>query len=492
MVMKRCFVLCLFLLQPISSFAAPQLFINLNKSEIQLGHAIDAELYGIDLHTKLIDIDLRDLKEVFGVTLEESFGEIEDPRWPGRPVQMMQFKLYPRQTGNLIVPELSVAGAQTKAQTVLVTPGIKTTRNGAMDIQRELKLSTAQPWERQQVIIEVEVVAEDSFASLRSKPLKIPGFDVFSIPASVDKNSDNDSGRSVMRIGWVLLPLAAGQYHIELPPVEYHKSGQTERSYYFPKQTLNVKALPPYLPPTMPVGRIHMTSRLQSDTFILPGLLHYWDVTLTGNGIAPNWIPPISQQIKSNADMQFFPATAERVPFVSRDGLQGEVTYHIPFKPISNGRLKLPSLRIQYFDPESARIIIATHQPQPALVLSTTLRLIVAGLLLVTLLWAGKYLYGKFCLMRQRHRLRQAAMSGITQAQSFVDLRMALTLLAKAKGWPTNMTLRHFASHCRSKANASNDLLDLLNQLSHACYSNEPILDLENFRMALLTQLRPL
>jgi hypothetical protein len=492
MVRKLLYAIGLFMLLPSYAMAAPQLLFILHKAEIQLGHSIDAELYGIDLHAKLVDIDLRGLKEVFGVTLQESSGEIEDPRWPGRPVQMMQFKLYPRQTGNLIVPELSVAGAQTKPQTVLVTPGIKTTRNGVMDIQREIRISTAQPWERQQVIIEVEVIAEDTFASLRSQQLKIPGFDVFSIPASVDKNNANDSGRSVMRIGWVLLPLTAGQYHIEVPPVEYRKSGQTERTYYFPKRTINVKALPPYIPPTMPVGRIHMTSRLQSDTLILPGLLNYWDVTLTGNGISPNWIPAISQQIKSNTDMQFFPATAERVPLVNRDGLQGEVTYHIPFKPISNGRLKLPSLRIQYFDPESARIILATHQPQPALVFSMTLRLIVAGLLLVTLFWAGKYLYGKFCLMRQRHRLRQAAISGITQAQSVLELRMALNLLAKAKGWPINMTLRHFASHCRSKTKASNDLLELLNQLSHACYSHEPILDLENFRMALLAQLRPL
>lgn len=492
MVKKLLYVIGLFMLLPSYAMAAPQLLFILHKTEIQLGHPIDAELYGIDLRAKLTDIELRDLKEMFGVTLQESSGEIEDPRWPGRPVQMMRFKLYPRQTGNLIVPELNISGAKSKPQTVLVTPGIKKSRNGVMDIQRELRISTAQPWERQQVIIEVEVIAEDAFASLHSRQLNIPGFDVFSIPASVDKNSADDSGRLVMRIGWVLLPLTAGQYLIDVPPVEYRKSGQAERTYYFPKQTINVKALPPYIPPTMPVGRIHMTSRLQSDTLFLPGLLSYWDVTLTGNGISPNWIPPISQQIKSNNDMQFFPATAARVPFVNRDGLHGEVSYHIPFKPIRSGRLNLPSLRIQYFDPENAKIMIAKYQPQPALVFSMTLRIIVGGLLLLTLFWTGKYLYGKFCLLWQRHRLRQAAISGITQAQSVVELRMALNLLAKAKGWPINMTLRHFASHCRNKAKASNDLFDLLNQLSHACYSNKPILDLENFRMALLTQLRPL
>jgi hypothetical protein len=138
MVRKLLYAIGLFMLLPSYAMAAPQLLFILHKAEIQLGHSIDAELYGIDLHAKLVDIDLRGLKEVFGVTLQESSGEIEDPRWPGRPVQMMQFKLYPRQTGNLIVPELSVAGAQTKPQTVLVTPGIKTTRNGVMDIQREI------------------------------------------------------------------------------------------------------------------------------------------------------------------------------------------------------------------------------------------------------------------------------------------------------------------------------------------------------------------
>ena len=489
MVTKRFSVLLLFLLLPISSMAAPQLFISLNKTDIQLGHVIDAELYGIDLQGRLVDIDLHDLKEVFGVTLEETADDVADPRWPDRSVQMLRLKLYPRQIGNLILPELSLEGAQSTPHTILVTPGIKKTRTGIMDIRRALTISSTQPWERQQVLVEVDVITQDTFASLSAKTLRIPGFEVFPIPPSVDKNTGNDAGQSVMRLGWVLSPLAAGQYHIDVPPVEYRESGLTERTYYFPKQTLNVKALPPYIPPTMPVGLIRIASRLNSSSLVFPNRLHYWDVTLTGNGVSPNWIPPLSRQIQSNNELQFFPASTERLSFADRDGLHSQVTYHIPFKPISNGRLNLPDLRIQYFDPESGRLDYASHRPQFALVMNTSLRILFGVLLFLMLCGAGIYLYRKIGLLRQRHRLRKTVVSDIRQARSFIELRMALKPLAQAEGWPNNMTLQHFAQHCRTSRNMPDDVIALIDQLSQACYSNKANIDLNEYRAALLDRL---
>lgn len=492
MVRNRFSVLCLLLLLlllPLASMAAPQLFIHLNKTDIQLGHVIDAELYGLDLQGRLVDIDLHDLQDVFGVTLEESSGDSEDPRWPGHAVQMLRLKLYPRQSGNLILPALRIEGAQSMQHTVRVTQGIKKTRAGNMDIQRALTISSTQPWEHQQVLVDVSVSTADRFASLSTKTLRIPGFEVFPIAPSMDKTIDNDIGQSMMRLGWVLSPLAAGQYHIELPPIEYRKSGRTERTYYFPKQTINVKALPPYIPPTMPVGRIHIASHVASDTVIFPNRLHYWDVTLIGNGVSPNWMPPLSRQIQSNNAIQFFPASTERVPLAKRDGLHSRVSYHIPFKAITNGRLALPYMRIQYFDPDSGRLVFASHRPQSALVMSTSLWILFGGALCLVLLWTGISLYRKFCLVRQRYRFRKMAIVAIRQARSFIELRRALKPLAKAEGWPSNMTLQTFALHCSTNRHVPQDVAALINQLSQACYSNKPNIELNEFRAALLARL---
>lgn len=479
------------LLLPSFSMAAPQLLFVYDKTEIQLGHYINAELYGIDLKSKLADIDLRNLNENFGVTIEETSGGMEDDRWPNQSVQMSQLKLYPRTTGNLTVPALSIDNAHNKQQTILVVPGIKKSRTGTTNISQKINISSIQPWERQQVIIEVEVTAADTFSSLRSEKLNVPGFEIFPIPPSAEKVIRNEISHSVMRIGWVLLPLSSGAYNIEIPPIQYRRSGQTKRTYYFPKQNINVKTLPPYIPPTMPVGKINITTRLKSDTLFYPGILRYWDITLTGNGVSPGWIPPVLRQIKSNSDIQILPVHTERTPKVTRDGLQGQVIHNIPFKPVSSGRLSLPSLRIQYFDPASAKIITITHPAQFSLVLNLGLRIVIGIFISLLLFWLGKYIYGKICFFRQRRQRRQTAVSAIEEASTFLELRMALNLLANAESWPANMALHQYVLHEFNNFKAGDHFHELLGQLSRACYGKKANADFKKLRSAFLLQLRP-
>ena len=318
MVKWQFYIIGLLLLLPSFSVAAPQLLFNIDKTEIQLGHHINAKLYGVDLQKKLASIDLSDLKEKFGVTIEETTEAIEYARWPNQSVQVSYLKLYPRQTGNLEISELRIDGKQSKQQTILVTSGIKKSRIGDTNIERDIKISSTQPWERQQVIIEVEVEAADSFSSLSSEDLKIPGFETYSIPPSTEKILRDGVEHLAMRTGWVLLPLSTGQFSIDVPPIKYQKSGRTERVYYFPKQTINVKALPPYIPPTMPVGKIHIETTLKSDKLLFPGILSFWNITLLGSGVSPNWIPPVLRQIKSNNDINVLPINTKRSAFANK------------------------------------------------------------------------------------------------------------------------------------------------------------------------------
>jgi len=185
---KNIFLFAVFLLMlPPIAVAESQLILELHKTEIQLGHHIDAQLYGINLHDKLIDVDLMELRESFAVNIVETVENFEDSRWPGQSVQFMQLKLYPRTTGQHILPGLAFSGTQSEAKSISVTQGFTKTRSGDAEIVRDISLSSAQVWERQQVFIGIKITTTDTFASLQSVELKIPGFEIFPVPASSEK-----------------------------------------------------------------------------------------------------------------------------------------------------------------------------------------------------------------------------------------------------------------------------------------------------------------
>jgi len=470
--------------------ATSQILFILDKTEIQLGHHIVAELYGINLQEKLENIDLHDLKEKFGVIIEETTEETEDPRWPDQPVQLIQLKLYPRQVGKLTMPVLSLAGIQSKPHSILVKPGINKSRTGDINIKRDIKISSTRPLERQQVVIEMKVPTTDAFVSLRAEEPNIPGFEVFTLPENTEIIQRNGTEYTVLRIGWALFSLSAGQYNIDIPPIEYRKSGQNLRTYFLPKQNLNVKALPPYIPPTMPVGKINIASALKSDELHFPDTLSYWDIELIGHEVSPNWMPPVLRQINSNSDIRFFPSNTQHKQISTMGTLQSQVLHHIPFKSVVSGRLNLPTLRVQYFDPDSGRIITTTHQSQNVVVLGMAWRIVIGSLICLLFLWTGKSLYGKFCFIRKRSHLRKNAVDLIEKANTILDVRKALYILARAEDWPNNMTLRSWALHWRSNFNVNDDFDTLINQLSKASYSKEHLIDLDRFRAELLTQVR--
>jgi hypothetical protein len=385
---------------------------------------------------------------------------------------------------------LSLEGIRSKQQTILVTPGLKHSRLGDLRIQRNIRISSSRPWERQQVVIEVEIETVDAFASLASEDLTIAGFEVFSIPVSSEKIMRNTVDYSVMRLGWVLFPLSSGQHRVDVPPVRYLNSGRVERTYYFPEQEINVQALPTYIPPTMPVGKITITSRLESDKLIQPGVLRYWNIVLTGEGVSTSWIPAVVRQIKSGNDIDILPIKTQRSNWVSRDRLLGQVTHQVPFKATVNGRLDLPKLRFQYFDPTNGRIMTDTHQAHSVLALGMVTRFVIAGLGILSLFWPGQYFYRRYSLFRQRRRLRQRAVTAIKEANTLVELRMTLKLLAEAEGWPVNMTLGNFTQHWCANFGIRYDFNELINRLSLGCYSKEPEFDLEVSRAALLAQVQ--
>ncbi|MDT8385031.1 MAG: hypothetical protein RRB22_11505 [Gammaproteobacteria bacterium] len=482
----------LLLVQSATAADRPQLILELDKSELELGHHINARLYGVQLQEKLGKLELKNhapLQEHFAIDIVETSAALEDSRWPGQSIQRMLLKLYPRHSGELRLPALQFAGATSEAQTIRVTPGVTISRAGNTPIRRELRLSSTQPWERQQVHIEVSITSTDRFASLRAGQFELPGFEVFAVPASSEKLVRDGVDYSLLRIGWIVFPLLAGEHTIELPPIEYRLSGRTLRTYFSPRQRLEVKALPAYIPPTMPVGRVEVSSTLHTEAPLSPAELSYWDVGLTASGVSPSWLPPILRQLNTRTDIQFFSHTAQPEVRISQGVLHSQVQYHIPFKPLSSGRLTLPTLGWQYFDPASGKIVSASHRPPTTLVIGLAGRIAIALLIGLLLIAAGRYFYKHLLAVHRARRLRRQALREIGRAEDFTALHQALRLFARAEGWPGNLTLTAWSRYWGLRYQRDDEFRDVLQQLSQACYGQLPSPGLAVIRSRLMTQL---
>lgn len=469
--------------------AKQKLVLELDKTEVQLGHHFEALLYGVDLENKLIDIDLGDLNDSFGVNVVETTDNSDDLRWPGQVVQIMTMKLFPRKTGKFYVPELMFEGLKSNAINISVIPGRNKLDGNEFNIITDYKISSLKPWEREQIIIEVEIKTTDKYAHLQFDALNIPGFEAYPFHEKNKKLNDNGIDYNLMNVRWILFPLISGKHIIDIPAIEYHKYGKKLRTYYFPKQSINVAPLPTYIPPTMPVGKVSISSRLQKNVFLYPDSMYYWDIHITGFGVSPNWAPPLLSQIKSTENIHFFPKSSSKDISSTQNGLHAQIKHRIPFKPLTNGVLSLPSLRVQYFDTDSGKIMDATHHSKSMFALSFAWRSVFVGLALLIIMMMAKYFYRVISLMVNRRRLRKIALVEIEKSISYADLRDSLHRLSRAEGFPENLSISEWALLWGASFGKKDAVADFSKMLSQACYGKKPSIEFSLLRNQLIALL---
>jgi len=465
-----------------------ELILFIDKSQLELGHNSKAELYAINLSEKITDINFTELEQNFAVIIDETAGDVEDDRWPGQDIQLVELRLYPRQTGTFTVPSLELDGVQSQPQKIQVLPGVDDKNS---TIEQTVILSSTEVWQRQRVTLVVELITQDTFVTLRAEEdLTLNGFEIIPIEASREKIVRDGSKYLKLRIGWIFFPLVEGEFTINIPGIEYVQSSQTRRSYFIKNQLLIVKALPPYIPPTMPVGEIRLSSSLRGDAVLHPDKISYWDITITGRNVSPSWIPTLLAQITAGKAVTMYKPITEQHTSIIKNVLQSQILHHIPFKAINNGSLQLPDLALQYFDPRNAKIIKVIHRAPSAYGLNLPWRITLGALISFLLLWIGKKTVVKLTTVVRRVRNRRLAFSALAKAESVLDLRQSLNLIAKAEGWQGNMTLQQWQLRWQTHYRRRDGLSTLLQQISEACYGSGSQFDLAACRRSLIIELQ--
>ena len=461
----------------------PKLILFTDVTKSTLGRPIRVELYGISLKTKITNIKLTHLNKNFGVVVDYTINDISDKRWPNQSVQILKLKLYPRQTGSILIPRIRYNNIHSDEKMIRITKG----KTG----EPKIRLSANSPYERQQIIALVTITSNNSTARLSiKKNFEINDFESAVLPF---KRLKNKNGTYQLQIGWALTALKSGRLKLELPAIEYSISGVSRKQFYLPAKIIYIKTLPLYLPPTIPVGKITIQSQLSRDGLLRSDSLIYWDIKLNGNLNNAYSLPPILRQIKSTGHIKFSPITSERSLQATENRLISTVVHSIPFKALESGFLKLPEIKLQYFDPDDGKIKILFHQSKKIFVLTLFWRSLITVLIILFLAYALNTSYKTWQRFKFSKFKRQQAIQILQEDQNNLKkVRESIRLLSEAEYWPKNSSMSQWGKCWANKYQVNNDFESLINMLSAYFYNKKTNCDENelNFRLLELIQNR--
>jgi len=355
-----------------------------------------------------------------------------------------------------------------------------------------ISLSQSEVWQRQQIILTLAIPTPDEFARLEVEELDLSNFEVIALPFERSEIT-GIKNQYTIKIGWILYPLVAGQYEIELPQVIYRPNGGRKIKLKIPPQKLSVKSLPSYIPATMPVGEVLINNSMSPEK--LGGIyntqtLLNWNIELITKNVLPQTIPPILRQVKSSEALDVFPETLDKKVIKTYKGLQNELRYQVPIKALKSGKLDLPALSIQYFDPDDAKLKRAKSEPLNYWAVNYYLQWFIFVILVLGLLFALLKLFQlSYRSFSARQKIRLAVQK-INQAENIQQLRAALHELSKAKGWGDNATLQELLKSWKKQVGESIQLQSSLENLQAEQFSGEKSKSFVALKKELLSSLK--
>ena len=452
-----------------------KLLLLVEKNDYILGRPIRAELYGIALKTKITDINLSKLNENFGVLTDYSVSDTRDERWPNQSIQILKFKLYPRYIGKTIIPHLNINDLKTKEREIVVSTG----ETG----EPKISSSTNMPYERQQFILNISIKSDDSTSRLSIRDdFKINGFESTSLPFNRIKEKN---GTYTNKIGWALTALKNGEQKIELPPVEYSVSGVLRKQFYLPHNIINIKALPSYVPPTLPIGKISLESQTPYTWLIQTDTLAYWKINIRGEVSNAYRLPAVLRQIKSNSHFQFLPVNSKHLSEISNNNLYSVTNHTIPFKALSSGSLKLPDLTIQYFDPNKGEIKDITYKSSRIFVLGLFWQITLGVFIFYLIYTLFDFSFKKAMKLKLSIEKRTKALDKLQEIKNTTQMKESLLLIAEAECWPKNMTISQWGNNWKKKYKVNDSFDDLMKKISYIFYSSETHNDINELGLQL-------
>ncbi len=446
-----------------------------NRTDIELGKPLWLDIQSDSTSPDLRSIDFSALAAQFFVDTKTDITIVNGQ-------QHWRVRLYPYHTGTHTIPALFYSGVASTPLTVNVTDALDPKTGQPMPITTTLSVAAAQTvWVRQQITVLYTIHTQNPRSQFR---FPVPPAGKHELTPFILSVTTDAQQNAIHQLGWSIHSTQTGTAHIELPPLQFSSDGVTTHSFYHAPLNIDVQPLPIYVPATMPVGRLHIRND-HSWIFAATNSLAQLQVTLTGFGIPAARLPDIGASLHSATGIHTYPATVTQHERFSAQGIQSEVTYRLPFKSGTQGTHRLEPVNLDYFDPDTGRIITLHLQPLVILSLRTWLLVVLlAGLLAIS------YRLLKPPVLRlvqrmQRYWLYRKTLQQLRTTTTAQQLRQCIRQFAQAQGLPENVTIATWlATYQRT---APQDINALKHSLNDFFYNKQPTADLPSLRQRLLT-----
>ncbi len=409
-------LLCLGVFAPAN--AATTFVATTHATKVELGKYFVLHLSANNTLTSLARVDLSELEKYFHV---DTTNNIETLTKNGVATQSWQIHLYPYLTGTTRVPALSYNNVRSRPFDIQVTSAIDPRTNQPFTIEHHV--STLSPWQRQQVLVTTTIKTDNKFAQLETKNSEINNMDLLPVTQYKQRLTDSQTRYTV---GWAIFPLVPGTQKVSDLVVNYSHQGKITHRFYSPTYRLTINPLPLYVPPTIPVGKLSIHSKDEMPLINTKQSLQYWHISLQGSGLPTHFMPMLEAQIHSSKESVFYPVTPSTQQTVSVSGVTTAIHYRIPYKLLQQGIYTLPTIKLNYFDPDSGKLVDVVYTPQQTLV-TTRLILIIAFILLG--IFSAYVVFRIFTVIRCYYSYVKNYLRSLTElltAQSCHEIKCAL------------------------------------------------------------------
>lgn len=411
-------------------YAAP--LITLSADELEYGKAFWLDLR---MPRKTTDnIDLTPLQQDF-------FIDSVDEENNSDTYRHLRIRLYPYKTGTLSIPSLTLANSHSQPLNLRVKEAIDPNTNTPITVSRSTSSTT--PWVRQQVHIQYEITTQFSHAQLSTNSTTQNNWIRYDSPLQYEMRANNHQ----YSLSTVLKPLKSGETTLALAPLLLTRDGVVTHKFYFSPLQFNVRALPVYMPANMPVGKVTLQWQSGFSSMVRQNVLSHLQFTLRTRAVTTTNSENIAAQLNGNSAIRFYPQQIQAQQIYTNTGMDTLIDYDIPFKPLSQGLLTLPAIRLDYFDPDSGTIITRSYQLPRLVSLNGWVQLLLALLSLFFIFRILLWLVRRTWQHKQKLQAYYRAVHMLRQPDATKRIVAALSTIACADGRPANMTVNQLCEH---------------------------------------------
>ena len=383
---------------------APGLSVSVSRADKQWGQYMRVTLRyrGNQL---LRDINLDSWRQIAAISVEDEYRDSDEK---GRDSQVMQLRLYPREIGIHQLPSLQLGTANSQILTLTSTPPV--VERSQLILNWEVSKTKA--WQREAILVQVQLVTSDYSAHIKLDNIKQQQYISKTLHTETIKLPD---GRYQHQSGWVIHSIEAGLQTLALPVIRYQLSGSDRRRFHLPLLDLNIQALPTYLPPILPIGKLDIDSQIIKSDSNKP----VWNIQINTSGLIPYGVPGLDSQLSDINKQDIANIKLYSKQYMDNDKHDNQYNYETPLPewlmPIGQDI----QIRLRYFNPDSGRLEEITHSLSRAWTMPAWAWVLLTIILIAIVSIAGLKTYPYLMTLIDRIKLR----NDIKHAKTAYELR---------------------------------------------------------------------